>query len=75
MEKMVQKPQGTAITYEEYVKLCEKHSCEKIGDDYFGRDGNIVSFEQFTLECEKHACEIIGDKYYGETGEEVTADE
>ncbi len=66
------------VKREETVKASTKvtatpvvRTCEKVGDVYFGKDGEQVTFEQFQIECEKHVCEKIGDTYFDKEGNKV----
>lgn len=47
-----------------------KRLCEKIGDDYYDKNGNKVDYEEYKNQC-LNICKKVGDDYYGRDGSKV----
>lgn len=48
-----------------------KKTCEKIGDDYYDKNGNKVDYDEYKNQC-LNVCKKVDDKYYGKEGTLVT---
>ena len=51
-----------------------KRSCEKIGDDYYDKNGNKVDYNEYKNQC-LNICKKVGDDYYDKNGNKVDYNE
>ena len=51
-----------------------KRSCEKIGNDYYDKNGNKVDYNEYKNQC-LNICKKVGDDYYDKNGNKVDYNE
>ncbi len=58
------------------VPTTEEHKCEKVGNTYYGPNGEVLNSEaEFNQKCPgAHKCEKVGNTYYGPNGEELSSE-
>ena len=61
---------GNEVDLVTYTKSCLKPTCVKVGDTYFGKDGNEVTEDKYNEECVPKCYEKDG-KYYDDKGMET----
>lgn len=64
------------LVYKVYESTPETHTCEKVDDTYYDKDGNTVSKEDYEESClPSPTCAYKNGKYYDDDGNEVTQSE
>lgn len=66
---------GCQVVFSADYSKVETYICRKVGDIYYGPDGNEVSEKEYISLCKPYKCQKVGDNYYDADGNEVTEKE
>lgn len=79
MDGIFSKTVGAGLGVYKFDEVFETHTCEKIGDKYYGKDGGEVKYEQYRNEClntpppQIYSCKIVNGIYYKKNGSITTS--